>query len=80
MKIRTIELQNFRNHLKKEVSLSSTTTLISGSNGSGKTNILEAISVLSKGRSFRAVTEKEMINIDSNFCRTVGVFEDNTKL
>ncbi len=80
MKITTIELQNFRNHIKKEVRLSDTTTLISGSNGSGKTNILEAISVLSKGRSFRAVTEKEMINIDSNFCRAVGVFEDNTKL
>ena len=56
MKIRTIELQNFRNHLKKEVSLSSTTTLISGSNGSGKTNNFEEISVLSNGRSFRSVT------------------------
>lgn len=80
MKIKSIELQNFRNHLKKTIEFSEGTNLISGLNGSGKTNILEAVSVLSATKSFRAVTEKEMINIHYPFCRVVGMFEGNIKL
>ena len=52
--ILTLQLQDFRNFTSKVVSFDPNQTLILGNNGQGKTNVLEAISLLSTGRSFRA--------------------------
>ncbi len=52
--IHTLQLQDFRNFQTKEFSFEDNQTLILGNNGQGKTNILEGISLLSTGRSFRA--------------------------
>lgn len=62
MEIKKIELKNFRCYPEKEFSFSARTTLITGSNASGKTNLLEAIYLLATGRSFRAEIESEMIS------------------
>ena len=48
-----IELDRFRNYRRKRFDFSSETVLLFGENGSGKTNLLEAISYLSLLRSFR---------------------------
>ena len=52
--ITSLVLQDFRNFTRQEFELDPDQTLILGDNGHGKTNILEGISFLSTGRSFRA--------------------------
>ena len=64
-------LTNFRNHLSFDLALGEITILI-GKNGTGKTNVLEAIGLLSYGRSFRGENRLEMINFDSDFARVTA--------
>jgi len=52
--IENLTLKNFRNHAARFFSFSENTVVILGGNGSGKTNLLEAVHYLSFGKSFRA--------------------------
>ena len=49
----SIDLINFRNFENYSISFSENCNVFYGKNGSGKTNILEGISLLSKGRGLR---------------------------
>lgn len=55
MIIKSIKLTNFRNHQNYYLECKDNTSLILGENGSGKTSVLEAIYILMRGKSFRAV-------------------------
>lgn len=68
MIIKSIKLTNFRNHQSYKLICDDKTSLILGSNGWGKTSILEAIYILTQGKSFRA-TDPEILNYDSNYYR-----------
>ncbi|QQS21802.1 DNA replication and repair protein RecF [Candidatus Saccharibacteria bacterium] len=57
MKLKTLRVQNFRNHDSFICDFSPTTTLIYGKNGSGKTALLEAIYETYRGVSFRGSDE-----------------------
>ncbi len=52
-KIKTVILNHFRNFNYVDISFNNKTNVFFGNNGSGKTNILESISLLSKGRGIR---------------------------
>ena len=52
--INKITLSNFRNYKQFELQCSELPVVILGKNGTGKTNILEAISLLSPGRGMRS--------------------------
>lgn len=83
MFIKKLTLQNFRSFDKKGFSFEKQTTIIVGSNTVGKTNVLEAISLLSNGKSFRANVEAEMIMTGQDVGRVmcdVGIGEENEKL
>lgn len=54
MIIKSIKLTNFRNHHDYYLECTENTSLILGENGCGKTSVLEAIYILTRGRSFRA--------------------------
>lgn len=59
-------LKNFRSYADFTVDFSPSVNIVVGPNGSGKTNLLEAVYVLSYGSSFR-VSDKELINYDSGW-------------
>jgi DNA replication and repair protein RecF len=61
-----IELQGFRSYSNLEMRPSPGTNLLVGDNGAGKTNLLEAISYLSRLRSFRRAPDAALIAIGSD--------------
>lgn len=69
MKIITLQLTDFRNHKKIEMDLDGKPYLICGPNGIGKSNILEAIHLLSTTKSLRTKYDREVINHDANLAR-----------
>jgi DNA replication and repair protein RecF len=65
--IRRIWLTNFRNYQAAEVSCSPEgLTVIKGSNGQGKTNLLEAIGYVASLRSFRGASTETLIKFDED--------------
>jgi len=77
MSIAKIQLTNFRNFKKKVIDFSQEVTVIVGPNASGKTNILEALYLLSAGKSFRARVEDEMIGYGAETARVSGSVVDS---
>lgn len=61
-----LRLYNFRNYEDSKYSFAPGINGIFGPNGSGKTNVLEALSLLSTGRSFRNGTLEEMIRYEQS--------------
>ncbi|GHF02103.1 DNA replication and repair protein RecF [Aliiroseovarius zhejiangensis] len=59
--LRELTLSHFRSHRIARLSLDGRPVAIHGRNGAGKTNILEAVSMLSPGRGLRRATVDEMI-------------------
>lgn len=62
MKIIDLKLYNFRNYENIYFEFSNKQNIIIGPNGSGKTNIIEAIYVLAITKSFRGSLDKVLIN------------------
>lgn len=71
MAIAHIELDNFRSYSNRSFSFDPGVTLIIGPNGSGKTNILEAVYVLATTRSFRA-RDESLIHQGADLLRVVA--------
>ena len=67
MKLRSVYLENFRSYKKLNIEVKNFKyVILTGKNGIGKTNILEAISFLSPGKGFRNTRLDEVINTESN--------------
>ena len=62
MKITSLKMYNFRNYETLSLDFSPKQNIIIGSNGAGKTNIVEAIYVLAITKSFRGSMDKVLIN------------------
>lgn len=75
MFVRSISLNYFRTYSKKQFDFDESTIAVSGPNGSGKTNLLEAIYLLASGKSFRAELEEEMISENQEIGRAKGRIE-----
>ncbi len=61
MHLSKLILRNYRSFRQASFSFSPQTNLIIGQNGSGKTNLLEALNLLSSGKSFRSVSLGKLI-------------------
>ncbi len=57
-----LQLENFRNYGKLDLSFDAPVTLVQGRNGQGKTNLLEAVYYLATSKSRHARTEREVVN------------------
>lgn len=60
MIISRLTLQNFRNYPQLRLEVAQGFIVLSGDNGAGKTNILEAVSLLSPGRGLRRAALKDI--------------------
>lgn len=67
MMIKDLVLSNFRNYENCHISFSPQITVLVGDNAQGKTNILEAIYLLSTGRSHRSSDDQDLIKFDCDF-------------
>lgn len=61
MFIKNVLLKDYRNYKDLYIEFNKNVNLIIGKNGQGKTNIVESISLMSIGRSFRTNKDKELI-------------------
>ena len=61
MKVNHLNLVNFRNYQKANIDIDQGINLLYGNNASGKTNLVEAISFASLGKSFRTNDDSNLI-------------------
>jgi len=78
MQLKSIKLENFRNYEKLQIELDTAknVNLFIGDNAQGKTNFLEAITILSLAKSFRINKHEAMIKWGADYVRIVGAFDD----
>jgi DNA replication and repair protein RecF len=69
MVLKHIEYQGFRNLVDAEIQFSHGFNFIIGDNGTGKTNLLEAIFYAGNASSFREKEDHNLVSFDSDFLR-----------
>ena len=79
MIIKSVELTNFRNHTHYLIECDDEVSLILGANGWGKTSILEAIYILTRGKSFRA-TDRDILKRTTDFYRIKLEYQNGTTI
>ena len=76
MWLKSIEIQNFRNYEETRVQLADGLNVLEGRNGSGKTNFLEAVGLLSHGKSIRIRNMEDLIKDGEEQAQLRGIFEN----
>jgi len=69
MVIETITLNNFRNYENLNLSMDAGVNVLLGDNATGKTNLIEALALVSTGESFRAKRIEEMVRFGQEWGR-----------
>ena len=67
MRLNELNLRDFRNYQEESFRFEAGVNLIVGNNAQGKTNLLEAISYVGSGKSFRAQKTSEMVRFGADF-------------
>lgn len=82
MRIKEIELKNFRNYRDLCTRFDPGVNLFYGKNAQGKTNLLESIYLTSMGKSFRTGKDRDMIRFGTDFFRVkvTAVREDGEEV
>ena len=62
MHLKHVSLTNFRNFIRLETDFAAGSTILVGSNGQGKTSLLEAIHYLTGAASFHTASDRRLIN------------------
>jgi len=77
LRIKRLYLKNFRNYSEDNINFAYNTSLIYGDNAQGKTNIIEALFLISTGKSHRTNNMRELVKHGENQFRVMLEFEDN---
>lgn len=80
MRVESLTLRGFRNYEDATVSFVPGVNLIVGGNANGKTNLLEAITYLSLGHSFRTRREQELIRFGADFAELSAMVDSQERL
>jgi len=75
MFLKQLNLTNFRNYSQLTLNFDSRPTILVGNNAAGKSNILEAIYLLSTTKSLRVETEDELIKEGEEFTKVEGFMD-----
>ena len=73
-----VQLSDFRNYNKLSLDLTAPVVVLSGANGAGKTNLLEALSFLSPGRGLRRARLRDVLRIDTKVGNGISLTETAT--
>lgn len=79
MPYKNLKLQGFRSYDSYAVKLQPGVNIVVGPNGSGKTNLLEALYVISTGTSFRA-SDRDLVKRDAEWFRVEAAYDDDTRV
>ncbi len=63
--LRSLRLTNFRNYSQLSLTLDAAPVVLTGANGAGKTNLLEAVSLLAPGRGMRRAKISDLDRVDA---------------
>lgn len=77
MYLQRLAITGLRNLDSVDIALGPGANLFHGANGSGKTSVLEAVYLLSRGRSFRTRSLRSVINHQRRDCTCFGGLEDD---
>lgn len=69
MLVTGLSLRDFRSYASVDVPVGPDLTVITGRNGAGKSNLLEALYFGCTGRSFRTSTDRELVRFGAEVCR-----------
>ncbi len=75
MYLRTLHLRQFRNYLDQTVEFHAPKTILVGNNAQGKSNLLEAVEILSSLRSHRTTRDRDLIYNGMSVAQVVGQLE-----
>lgn len=67
-----LNVTGFRNLAEQTLEFDPRINLVFGPNGSGKTNLLESISVLASGRSFRTIQDSQILGFEAPHFKVAG--------
>ena len=76
MKITNLKLVNYRNYDQLNINFSNNINIIYGNNGTGKSNLIEAIYLLSLTKSFRTLDDKNLIKNNTNTALVKGIIDN----
>lgn len=76
MKLKKIEIKNFRNIECETLEFSPNTTLIYGNNAEGKTNAVESVYMFAHSKSFRRARERDLIKFGEEEAKLKAIFEE----
>lgn len=74
--VSSVSLRDFRSYHQAHVELGAGLTVVSGANGAGKTNLLEALYFGCTGRSCRTANEREVVHFGAGGTRVVVLVQD----
>ncbi|MGE0634736.1 MAG: DNA replication/repair protein RecF [Pseudobdellovibrionaceae bacterium] len=77
MQLKRLKLTDFRNHTHKELEFGEKINMVWGPNAVGKTSVLEAIYLLTIGRSFRTNRPADMVRHEAELFRVEAEFVRN---
>jgi len=80
MYLKRIQIRDFRNIRSAELELADTFNIITGDNGAGKTSVLEAISFLARGKSFKTSNSANLIQAGKSDFLILAIGDRNEKL
>lgn len=80
MRIDKLKVSNFRNYKNLEIEFDKNINIFYGNNAQGKTNLIEAIYLLSVTKSFRNSSDKEIISLGEKESYIHGYFSDDNNI
>ncbi|NLM39321.1 MAG: DNA replication/repair protein RecF [Firmicutes bacterium] len=80
MRIKQLQLKNFRNYQHAAIELHPVLNIFVGNNAQGKTNLLEAMYILAMSKSYRTGRETELIYHDETAAHVHGRVERNADI